>query len=140
MFVEKVSPGETLRTSLRHIGMRDGKLVVAFQTVDSKGNVVVSGWADIDQPHCALTFTGQGSTRVGMGMDLYESSDVARKVWDDADAHFLTQYGFSILEIVRDNPKEKTVHFGGPQGNKRREFYMSLTRSTESGTDAPLFP
>jgi fatty acid synthase subunit beta len=77
-----------------------------------------------------------------MGMDLYESSEVARKIWDDADGHFLKHYGFSILEIVRDNPKEKTVYFGGPQGNKRREFYMSLTRSTEDteAGSAPLFP
>ena len=84
MFVEKVNPGEKLRTSLRHIGMRNGKLVVSFQTVDTTGTVVCSGWADVGQPTCALTFTGQGSVRVGMGMDLYESSEVARKVWDEA--------------------------------------------------------
>jgi fatty acid synthase subunit beta len=140
MFVEKVMPGETLRTSIRHVGMRNGKLVIQFSTVDTKGTVVCSGFADMGQPSCAFTFTGQGSVRVGMGMDLYEASEVARKVWDDADAHFMSRYGFSILEMVKENPKEKTVHFGGPQGAKRREFYMSLTRSTEDGSAAPLFP
>merc|ERR1719181_1787855 len=120
--------------------MRNGKLCVAFSTVDTHGTVVCSGWADVGQPNSAFTFTGQGSVRVGMGMDLYESSQVARKIWNEADAHFLDKYGFSILEIVRENPKEKTVHFGGPQGNRRREFYMSLTRSTEDGSSAPLFP
>ena len=42
----------------------------------------------------------------GMGMDLYASSAVARAIWDRADAHFVKNYGFSILEIVRNNPKE----------------------------------
>jgi acyl dehydratase len=66
MFVEKVMPGETLRTSIRHVGMRNGKLVIQFSTVDTKGTVVCSGFADMGQPSCAFTFTGQGSVRVGM--------------------------------------------------------------------------
>jgi len=28
----------------------------------------------------------------------------------------LAVYGFSIVEIVKDNPKEKTIHFGGIEG------------------------
>ena len=41
-------------------------------------------------------------------MDLYNSSPAARAVWDGADAHLLAVYGFSIVEIAKDNPKEKT--------------------------------
>jgi len=47
-----------------------------------------------------------------MGMDLYNNSSAARAVWDGADEHLLAVYGFSIVEIVKDNPKEKTIHFG----------------------------
>ena len=54
-----------------------------------------------------------------MGMDLYNSSPAARAVWEGgegADAHLLAVYGLSIVEIVKDNPKEKTIHFGGIKG------------------------
>ncbi|CAH7688898.1 acyl transferase domain-domain-containing protein [Phakopsora pachyrhizi] len=48
-----------------------------------------------------------------MGMELYNQSAVAKAVWDEADRHLGEVYGFGILEIVRNNPKEKVVHFGG---------------------------
>lgn len=35
--------------------------------------------------------------------------------------------GFSITNIVRNNPKELTVHFGGPRGKAIRQNYMSMT-------------
>jgi hypothetical protein len=65
-----------------------------------------------------------------MGMDLYNSSPAARAVWDSADAHLLAVYGFSIVEIVKDNPKEKTVHFGGIKGQAIRRRYMDMTYDT----------
>ena len=58
-FREKVVPGDTLQT--RHTGMRDGNLVIAFETYNSKSTLVCSRFADVEQPTCALTFTGQGS-------------------------------------------------------------------------------
>jgi fatty acid synthase subunit beta len=36
-------------------------------------------------------------------------------------------YGFSIVEIVRENPKKKTIHFGGIKGQAIRECYMEMT-------------
>lgn len=35
--------------------------------------------------------------------------------------------GFSITNIVKNNPKELTIHFGGPRGKAIRENYMSMT-------------
>ena len=65
-----------------------------------------------------------------MGMDLYNSSPAARAVWDSADAHLLVVYGFSIVEIVKDNPKEKTIHFSGIKGQAIRQRYMDVTYDT----------
>ena len=65
-----------------------------------------------------------------MGMDLYNSSPAARAVWDSADAHLLVVYGFSIVEIVEDNPKEKTIHFSGIKGQVIRQRYMDVTYDT----------
>ncbi len=68
--------------------------------------------AEVEQANTAYVFTGQGSAEPRMGMDLYSSSDVAKTLWDRADKHLSAKYGFSILSIVRDNPKEITIHFG----------------------------
>lgn len=65
-----------------------------------------------------------------MGMDLYNSSSAARAVWDGADEHLLAVYGFSIVDIVKNNPKEKTIHFGGIKGQAIRQRYMDMTYDT----------
>ena len=61
-----------------------------------------------------------------MGMDLYYSSPAGREVWYSVDAHLISAYGFSIVETVRENPKKKTIHFGGIKGQALpiRERYM----------------
>lgn len=74
-----------------------------------------------------------------MGMELYNTSPVARAVWDQADAHLGEVYGFSILEIVRTNPKEKTVHFGGLKGQATRQKYMEMTYTTSEHARCFLF-
>lgn len=33
--------------------------------------------------------------------------------------------GFSIIDIVRNNPKELTVYFGGPNGKAIRQNYLN---------------
>jgi len=45
---------------------------------------------------------------MGMDLDLYNSSLMACAVWDSADAHLISTYGFSIVEIICKNPKKKT--------------------------------
>ncbi|KAJ7019830.1 fatty acid synthase [Mycena alexandri] len=89
LFVGMVLPGDELNVKIKHVGMRDGNIVV---------NIV--------------------------------TSNAPRAVWDGADAHLLAVYGFSIVEIVKDNPKEKTVHFGGIKGQAIRRRYMDMTYDT----------
>jgi fatty acid synthase subunit alpha len=102
-----VLPSDRLETKLRHIGMRNGKKIIKVETKNQDGTTVLEGLAEVDQPITGYVFTGQGSQEVGMGMDLYKSSAVAKDIWDRADRHFMDNYGFSILEIVRTNPKGK---------------------------------
>ena len=38
--------------------------------------------------------------------------------------------GFKITHIVKNNPKELTIHFGGPRGKAIRQNYMAMTFET----------
>lgn len=45
--------------------------------------------------------------------------------------HMLTvSLGFAITNIVKNNPKELTIHFGGPRGKAIRQNYISMTFET----------
>ncbi|CEG69980.1 Putative Fatty acid synthase alpha subunit [Rhizopus microsporus] len=143
-FVGMVLPSDRLETKLYHTGMKNGRKIIKVETFNQNNEKVVEGTAEVEQPVTAYVFTGQGSQEQGMGMALYDSSPVARKIWDEADKHFMENYGFSILEIVRNNPKEKVVHFGGLRGKKIRQNYMSMTYDTAEADGTiktlPLFP
>ncbi|KAF5382044.1 hypothetical protein D9615_004428 [Tricholomella constricta] len=129
-FVGMVLPNDELNVKVRHTCMRDGNMVVKVETFNGRGEKVLDGTAEVAQPTTVYVFTGQGSQEPGMGMDLYNSSPAARAVWDGADAHLLAVYGFSIVEIVKDNPKTKTIHFGGIKGQAIRQRYMDMTYDT----------
>ncbi|KAI0649410.1 fatty acid synthase [Trametes meyenii] len=129
-FVGMVLPGDELQVKIKHIGMRNGNFVVSVETANSRGEKVLAGTAEVAQPNTVYVFTGQGSQEPGMGMDLYNNSPAARSVWEAADAHLTAVYGFSIVEIVKDNPKEKTIHFGGIKGQAIRQRYMDMTYDT----------
>ena len=125
-----VIPGQELNVKIRHAGMNNGNILVKVETSNESGEKVIQGTAEIAQPATVYVFTGQGSQEPGMGMDLYKSSPAARAVWDAADAHLTSVYGFSIVDIVKDNPKEKTVHFGGIKGQTVRQRYMDMSYDT----------
>ncbi|AOA61009.1 Fatty acid synthase subunit beta [Komagataella phaffii CBS 7435] len=130
-FVGMVLPNDELVTHLEHVGMINGRKIIKVETkkVETE-EVVLIGEAEIEQPVSTFVFTGQGSQEQGMGMDLYNSSEVAKSVWDRADVHFINNYGFSILDIVKNNPTELTVHFGGAKGRSIRNNYISMMFET----------
>lgn len=126
--VGMVLPNDVLTVKLQHVGMIAGRKIIKVETSNKETeDKVLLGEAEVEQPATSYVFTGQGSQEQGMGMELYNNSPVAREVWDRADRHFLENYGLSIIDIVKNNPKELTVYFGGPRGKAIRQNYMAMT-------------
>ena len=99
-------PNDELKVS--SIDMRDGSIVIKIETVNDCGEKVLEGSTEIAQLEAttimaAYAFTSQYSQEAGMGMDLYNSSPtVCRMGWCKCSSSHLC--GFSIIEIVKDNP------------------------------------
>lgn len=129
-FVGMVLPNTPLQTTIQHVGMINGRKLIQFETKNDADETVMTGEAEVEQPVSTFVFTGQGSQEQGMGMDLYAKSDVAKQVWDRADQHFKSTYGFSILDIVKNNPTELTIYFGGEKGRKIKENYTQMIFET----------
>lgn len=129
--VGMVLPDDTIEVKLQHVGMVAGRKIIKIeaQKAETEDKVLLAE-AEVEQPVSAYVFTGQGSQEQGMGMDLYGSSEVAKEVWDRADKHFMDNYGFAITNIVKNNPKELTIHFGGARGKAIRKNYIDMTFET----------
>jgi fatty acid synthase subunit alpha len=125
-----VLPRDQLQVVIKHIRMKDGNFVVKIETSNQQGEKVLEGTVEVGQAPTVYVFTGQGSQEPGMGMELYNNSPAARAVWDGADEHLLAVYSFSIVDIVKNNPKEKTIHFGGIKGQAIRQRYMAMSYDT----------
>lgn len=82
-------PGNELQANVKHIGMRDGNIVVNVRTVKQRGEKVLEGTAEVVQPSTVYVFTGQGSQEPVMTMKLYNNSLAARSVWNAADSQSL---------------------------------------------------
>ena len=64
-----VLPGDELTVKLRHIGMRDGNIVVNIETSNARGEKVIQVSAEVFRSSTVYILTGQGSQEPGMGMD-----------------------------------------------------------------------
>jgi fatty acid synthase subunit beta len=95
-FLSMLLPGATVRVTVNHVAMKKGFRVLSFEACDiATGSKVVGGEAVVDQTETAYLFT-----RVGMGMDLYASCEVARGVWERADQFYSQTYGNPHLRAV----------------------------------------
>ncbi|MDR7328405.1 type I polyketide synthase [Corynebacterium guangdongense] len=92
----------------------------AFEvTCRINGEVVSVGQALMAQPKTAYVYPGQGIQAEGMGAGDRSASAAAREIWNRADTHTREKLGFSIRQIVDENPTEITVRgetFKHPQG------------------------
>ncbi|KAI0523893.1 sterigmatocystin biosynthesis fatty acid synthase subunit beta [Xylaria bambusicola] len=144
-FVNIVRPGDRLLVKIAHVAMKNGNMIFdVVAQLEESGEEVLRGEAETVQHSTAYIFTGQGSQSVGMGMALYESCPVAKSIYDEMDRHLRNLYGFSILNIIRENPKEITLHFRGREGQKILSNYLDLKTElpTEDGLriSAPIIP
>lgn len=136
-----VIPGDKIKVTLHHVGMIAGKKVINVEAVRSRdGEPVLKGEAEVEERPSGFVFTGQGSQEVGMGMELAKSSPAAMAVWDRADAYLETKFGFRISRIVKENPKELTIHFGGQKGREIRKNYIDMELKVPGELARRVFP
>jgi fatty acid synthase subunit beta len=103
--VGMVLPDDMLDVKLQHVGMVSGRKIIRVEVSNKETEEkVLLGEAEVEQPTTSYVFTGQGSQEQGMGMDLYNSSEVARDVWDRADKHFMDNYGTYRFKLATFNP------------------------------------
>ncbi|KAJ2559619.1 fatty acid synthase alpha subunit Lsd1 [Coemansia sp. RSA 1933] len=123
-----VYPGDRLETQLVHRGMQGGMLSIGTTTRNAAtGEPVLECTALVAQPRTVYVFTGQGSQEVGMGLEWCTRSAVVRQVYERADRHMRQRFGFSIVDIIRDNPTEYTVYFNNDAaGTRIRENYAQF--------------
>lgn len=116
-----VLPGQKVTFTVERSGMdsRPGRGEVRAVTATVDGTPVLTATAVMAAPTTFYAFPGQGIQSQGMGMKARGTSAAARAVWDRADRHTRTKLGFSVLEIVQNNPTEVTVkgeRFFHPKG------------------------
>ncbi|RAK98538.1 sterigmatocystin biosynthesis fatty acid synthase subunit beta [Aspergillus ibericus CBS 121593] len=144
-FVGMVLPEDQLEVRVQHVAMIEGRLLLKITAVKAgTDEAVIQAEAEVDQPSTVYVFTGQGSQSPGMGQSLYKSSPAARAIWDAADKFFIETYGWSVLELVRQNPTALTVHFRGNRGRQIKANYMAMTidayRPDGSVVKEPILP
>lgn len=111
-FLAPVDRGEPLSVAVRQRAVRAGVRLLDVEVAAQRGAdevPVLSGTAEVAAPRTAYVFPGQGIQATSMGMDGYARSPAARAVWDEADAVCRERFGFSLLDVVRKNPRELYV-------------------------------
>ncbi|KAL8788551.1 MAG: hypothetical protein Q9213_001624 [Squamulea squamosa] len=143
-FDDMVLPNEHIQVTCFHAGMISGRKIIKVEASRVDGCKVFTATAEVEQPNTAYIIPGQGSQTQGMGMELYAQNPVARAIWDRADSFLHETFGtykirllshnerliksiaFSILHIVRHNPKVLKIHFGGSRGRRIRQNYLRM--------------
>ncbi len=119
---------DEVEISVERVGRVAHSGMVLEVTSRIDGNIVSRGTAIVRAPKSAFVYPGQGIQQQGMVLDERAKSPAARDVWERADKVTREKLGFSILTVVRDNPKELTangVTYRHPEG------LLNLTQFTQ---------
>lgn len=123
-----VQLGDVVEISVERVGkVRHGGMTFEV-TCRIDGQLVSRGTALVRAPRAAFVYPGQGIQKQGMVLDERAKSAAARDVWERADKLTRAKLGFSIIGLVRDNPKELTangVTYRHPEG------LLNLTQFTQ---------
>ncbi|KFI97292.1 beta-ketoacyl synthase, N-terminal domain protein [Bifidobacterium stellenboschense] len=123
-----VQLNDEVEISVERVGkVRHGGMALEV-TCRIDGQLVSRGTALVRAPEAAFVYPGQGIQKQGMVLDERAKSPAARDVWERADKLTRDRLGFSILALVRDNPKELTangVTYRHPEG------LLNLTQFTQ---------
>ncbi|WP_080796025.1 type I polyketide synthase [Corynebacterium pacaense] len=122
-----VQLGDVVDITVERVG-RSGPNPAYEVTCRIDGNVVSRGQALLTAPSTAYVYPGQGIQARGMGQNDRNASPEARAVWERADAHTRANLGFSIQQVIDDNPVELKVGdtvFVHPKG------VLNLTQFTQ---------
>lgn len=130
-FLGPVMPGDDLDVTLTRVGMRSGRRVVEVD-VHGPNGPVASGEAEITGPRTAYVFPGQGIQHRGMGRSERERSAAARAVWQRAESFCRDELGFSLVEVVDENPTTIAVRGDGSSVEHRHPVgVLNLTQFTQ---------
>ncbi|PWG63835.1 type I polyketide synthase [Bifidobacterium callitrichidarum] len=123
-----VQLNDQVEISVERVGkVRHGGMTLEV-TCRIGGQLVSRGTALVRAPRAAFVYPGQGIQKQGMVLDERAKSAAARDVWERADKLTRSKLGFSIIGLVRDNPKELTangVTYRHPEG------LLNLTQFTQ---------
>jgi len=119
---------DVVEISVERTGLVRGGGLALEVTCRIGDEVVSRGTAVAVAEPTAYVFPGQGIQAQGMGLDEMNASRAAREVWERADAHTRAELGFSVINLVRDNPTEMTARgttYRHPEG------LLNLTQFTQ---------
>ncbi len=103
-FLGIVEPAARLKLVAERVAIRDGERRVEVR-VEVDGVPVAVAHATVAAPRTAYVFPGQGIQAQGMGLDGMERCPAAKAIWGQADDFCRSEIGFSVIDVVRDNPK-----------------------------------
>ena len=123
-----VNLSDDVEITVERVGRIRGGGLALEVTCRIEGEVVAQASASAAASSTAYVYPGQGIQAAGMALDERADSPAARDVWERADSHTRENLGFSILAVVRDNPKSVTakgVTYFHPEG------ILNLTQFTQ---------
>lgn len=119
---------DEIEITVERVGKVRGGGLALEVTCRIEGQIVAKASALTRAPRAAFVYPGQGIQQQGMSLNERAESRAVRETWDRADKLTREKLGFSILALVRDNPKELTAHgvtYRHPEG------LLNLTQFTQ---------